>query len=176
VAGSALACVARAGSDEWADAKPRLVPAPAPAGDDEPSGAEKNRFRVLLVEDDASMALLCRFNLELSGFEVTTAATGAEGLALARNGAYDVLLFDVMLPDIGGLELAARIEGTPVVFMSARGSTEDIDRGRAAGGIDYIVKPFDPVALPERLRGDLEELAKSGPEGVWRLRHGRTRM
>jgi two-component system alkaline phosphatase synthesis response regulator PhoP len=135
---------------------------------------EARVLRVLLVEDDASMAMLCRFNLELSGFEVVTAETGADGLARATDERFDLVLLDVMLPDLGGLEIAERLRGSaaPIVFMSARDAEEDVERGRQAGAIDYVSKPFDPVELPARLRGDLEELERSGVEGVWRLRFG----
>jgi two-component system alkaline phosphatase synthesis response regulator PhoP len=131
-------------------------------------------LRVLLVEDDASMAMLCRFNLELAGFEVVTAETGAEGVAKATSERFDVVLLDVMLPDLGGLEVAEELRGTsaPIVFMSARDAEDDLERGRLAGAIDYVSKPFDPVELPARLRGDLEELGRSGVEGVWQLRFG----
>jgi two-component system alkaline phosphatase synthesis response regulator PhoP len=143
-------------------------------GGTEHGGTGLRVLRVLLVEDDASMAMLCRFNLELSGFHVVTAETGAEGLAKASSERFDLVLLDVMLPDLGGLEVADRLRdgGAPIVFMSARDSEDDLERGRSAGAIDYVAKPFDPVELPARLRGDLEELERSGVEGVWRLRFG----
>ncbi|HZQ80620.1 MAG TPA: response regulator [Gaiellaceae bacterium] len=170
MAGSARAWM---GDDEGPDVESHLAPSVAPVpSNGTPQAAEQAPPRVLIVEDDVSMSFLCRFNLELEGFAVTTATTGAEGLSLAERDAYDLVLLDVMLPDLGGHELAARIGDTPVVFMSARGSADDLARGRAAGAIDYIVKPFDPVTLPERLRRNLDELGRSGPDGVWRLRHG----
>lgn len=121
------------------------------------------------------MAMLCRFNLELSGFDVVTAETGAKGLERATSERFDVVLLDVMLPDLGGLEVAEQLRGSgvPIVFMSARDEADDVERGRRAGAIDYVAKPFDPVALPLRIRGDLEELERSGVDGVWRLRFGR---
>jgi two-component system, OmpR family, alkaline phosphatase synthesis response regulator PhoP len=129
---------------------------------------------VLLVEDDASMAMLCRFNLELAGFEVVTADTGVEGLIKATSERFDLVLLDVMLPDLGGFEVAERLRGhsAPIVFMSARDAEDDVEQGRLAGAIDYVSKPFDPVDLPVRLRGDLEELERSGTDGVWQLRFG----
>jgi CheY-like chemotaxis protein len=134
--------------------------------------------RVLLVEDDDSMRLLLTFNLEASGFEVETAATGTDGVAQAKAGRYDLLLLDVMLPDLGGFDLAERLRAeeqtrdTPIVFISARTSADDLARGRAAGAIDYVTKPFDPVQLGERLREDLEHLVAGGAERVWALRFG----
>lgn len=135
-------------------------------------------LRVLLVEDEPSMRMLCSFNLELAGFDVESVETGAEGVARAADGPYDLVLLDVMLPDLGGFEVAQRLqevhgtEDVPVVFLSARGSDADRARGRAAGAIDYVVKPFDPVALPQRLREDLAELRRSGADAVRRLRFG----
>ena len=134
------------------------------AGDDRP-------VRVVLVEDDAAMRLLCTFNLEAAGFEVVAATTGRDGVELARTRDPDVVLLDVMLPDLGGFEVAQQLKGVPVIFMSARASQADLARGRAAGAIDYVTKPFDPVALPDRVREDLEELKRSGTaDSVWTLR------
>lgn len=148
------------------------------AEDGDAGSRAEGELRVLLVEDDSAMRLLCTVNLELSGFTVVTAKTGAEGVERAVSEPFDLVLLDVMLPDLGGLEVAeqlrrdARTSGLPVVFLSARGSEIDIERGRVAGGIDYVVKPFDPLALPQRLREDLDEHSRTGAAGVWRLRFG----
>ena len=133
---------------------------------------------VLLVEDDPSMRMLCAFNLEAAGFRVITAATGEEGLDAAMTQDFDVLLLDVMLPDLGGFELAQELRAggreVPVVFVSARTSPADLAQGRAAGAIDYVTKPFDPVQLADRLREDLAELGRGGADAVWQLRFGRS--
>lgn len=136
---------------------------------------ERRDISVVVVEDDPAMRLLVRFNLESEGFRVVTAETGAEGLeAVAAHGP-DLVLLDVMLPDIGGFELANRLADVPVVFMSARASAADFAHGREAGAIDYVTKPFDPVALPARLREDLIELDRTGSAAhVWALRFGST--
>jgi DNA-binding response OmpR family regulator len=133
---------------------------------------------VLLVEDDAAMRLLCTFNLEVAGFRVETASTGREGLEVAKSKRFDLLLLDVMLPDLGGFEIAEELRSqrttrrVPIVYLSARTSAEDLARGHASGAIDYVTKPFDPVQLAARLREDLEELERAGPNGVWQLRFG----
>jgi len=137
-----------------------------------PSGESSRVLSVLVVEDDPSMRLLVTVNLELAGFRVTAAATGAEGLELAENEKPDVILLDVMLPDLGGFEVAERLPETPIVFMSARTSESDLERGRGVGAIDYVTKPFDPMALPDRLREDLEEFERGGAERVRVLRFG----
>lgn len=128
---------------------------------------------VLLVEDDAAIRLLCRVNLEAGGFRVVAAADAKEGLELAASEHPDIVLLDVMLPDGEGFDLAEKLDA-PVVFLSARTSQLDLERGRKAGALDYVTKPFDPVGLPARLREDLEELGRSGNvERVWRMRFGR---
>ena len=163
-------------------------------GEDEPAGAPERRDpprlsvvrggkagrgarrgpSVLLVEDDAAMRLLCTFNLEAAGFRVVAASTGREGLERARSERFDLLLLDVMLPDLGGFEIAGelRAQDVPVVFLSARTSAADLARGRAVGAIDYVTKPFDPVQLATRLREDLDELGRGGADHVWELRFG----
>lgn len=127
---------------------------------------------VLVVEDDPAIRLLCQVNLESDGFRVIMAGTGEEGLALAAAERPDLVLLDVMLPDGEGFDVAAKLD-VPVVFLSARTSQDDLERGRRAGALDYVTKPFDPIGLPTRLREDLEELGRSGSaEGVWRMRFG----
>ncbi len=128
------------------------------------------RLTVLLVEDDPAMRLLCRVNLEAAGYTVVIATTGSEAIERAREVDPDVVLLDVMLPDVGGFEVARQVGGAPVVFLSARVSEADIERGRTAGGIDYVTKPFDPLRLPRRIREDLDELRRGGPGAVWRMR------
>src|SRR5581483_1408782 len=107
---------------------------------------------VLLVEDDPAMQLLCQVNLESEGFRVVVAAAGREALRLAASERPDVVLLDVMLPDFGGFEIAAQLSHVPIVFLSARASELDLERGRRAGALDYVTKPFDPITLPSRLR------------------------
>jgi CheY-like chemotaxis protein len=144
----------------------------------ENSGArwESRVISVVVVEDDSAMRLLVQFNLEGAGFHVALAETGAGGIEAVAAQRPDVVLLDVMLPDLGGFEVAGRLGEVPVVFMSARASMADFERGRDAGAIDYITKPFDPVALPDRLREDLIELDRGGSAAhVWTLRFGSTR-
>jgi DNA-binding response OmpR family regulator len=135
------------------------VPEPGESGrrDGDPREAEVAR-RVLVVDDEPSMRMLCRINLELAGFEVSEAADGAEALAQAREQDVALILLDVMLPDIGGHEVAERLAAdertrdVPVVFLSARAAHGDLRRGYGLGAVDYITKPFDPVGLGERVQ------------------------
>ncbi len=147
----------------------------AVGGDATGESWENRVISVLVVEDDPAMQLLVRFNLEASGFKVAVASTGAEALETAAATTPDLALLDVMLPDVGGFEIAARLTGIPIVFMSARATEADFALGRQAGAIDYVAKPFDPVRLPARLREDLVELDRAGSaEHVWALRFGPT--
>lgn len=143
---------------------------------DAPEGRWEERvISVVVVEDDPAMRLLVQFNLETAGFRVTLAETGTEGLATVTAEEPDLVLLDVMLPDMGGFEVARNLGDVPIVFMSARASTADVARGPEVGAIDYVSKPFDPVALPDRLREDLIELDRTGSAAhVWALRFGRT--
>jgi DNA-binding response OmpR family regulator len=135
---------------------------------------------VLVVEDDPAMRMLCEFNLQASGFRVVTASTGREGIECAQAERFDMILLDVMLPDVGGFEIADRLRADPMtrdvpfVFVSARASPADLARGREAGAIDYVTKPFDPVGLAARLREDLDELGRGSADSVWELRFGPT--
>jgi DNA-binding response OmpR family regulator len=145
----------------------------------EPTEGEARQPQVLVVEDDRAMQMLVAFNLRVAGFDVTTASTGREALERAPEQRFDLILLDVMLPDLGGFEVAEELRtaeptrGVPLVFLSARTSPADLARGRAAGAVDYVTKPFDPVRLADRLREDLDELARGSADDVWELRFGR---
>jgi DNA-binding response OmpR family regulator len=173
---SVAAVLVRAASgDDAGDGGPEedVRPHLRSVGGTERSPIPKAGISVLLVEDDPAMRLICQINLESAGFRVTMATTGKEALALAAREQPDVILLDVMLPDLGGFEVAERLPKIPIVFLSARGSGADLAQGRAAGAIDYVTKPFDPIALPERVREDLEEFTRTGSaERVWTLRFG----
>jgi DNA-binding response OmpR family regulator len=114
--------------------------------------------RVLVVDDDAPIRLLCRVNLEAEGMEVLEAADGADALEKARSEQPDVVLLDVMLPKLDGWRVAeALLEDPqtgeiPIVFLTARAELRDQARGLEIGGIDYITKPFNPVELADLIR------------------------
>jgi DNA-binding response OmpR family regulator len=121
--------------------------------------------RVLVVDDDAPIRLLCRVNLEAEGMEVVEAEDGAQGLEKARSSRPDVVLLDVMLPRLDGWRVAEALledpeTGTiPIVFLTARAELRDQARGLEIGGVDYITKPFNPVELAELIRRLLERVA-----------------
>lgn len=127
--------------------------------------------KVLVVEDEPSMRFLCRINLELTGFEVLEAATGREALTRVEEPGLDLVLLDVMLPDIGGHEIARKLfdQASPsFVFVSARASRDDLRAGYELGAVDYITKPFDPVELANRVREILRRI-ESGESEQFRL-------
>jgi DNA-binding response OmpR family regulator len=103
------------------------------------------RGAVLVVEDDDAIRDVLAYHLGLAGYAVTTAADGVEGLRLARTGAPDLLVLDLMLPRMGGLDLLRVLRGesaVPVLVLSARGEVADRIAGLECGADDYVAKPF----------------------------------
>ena len=125
-------------------------------------------MRVLVIDDEAPIRLLCRINLEDEGIEVLEAATGPLGLALARAEVPDVVLLDVMMPGLDGWQVAGELlddpatRDVPIVFLTARAELSDRARGIDLGGVDYVTKPFDPVVLATTVR---ELVARAGAGG-----------
>jgi two-component system phosphate regulon response regulator PhoB len=116
------------------------------------------RPNILVVEDEAPLVTLLRYNLEREGFSVTEAHDGEEALLHLREGAPDAVLLDWMLPRVSGLEVCRQIRRVPawrdlpVLILTARGEEGDRVRGLDSGADDYIVKPFSPSELIARLR------------------------
>src|SRR5436853_272708 len=123
--------------------------------------------RVLVVDDEAPIRLLCRVNLEAEGMQVLEASDGEAGLATALEERPDVILLDVMMPGKNGWEVAEhlladdRTTGIPIVFLTARAEVKDRARGIDLGGVDYVTKPFNPVELAPLVR-DLLHRVESG--------------
>jgi DNA-binding response OmpR family regulator len=122
--------------------------------------------KVLIVDDEAPIRLLCRVNLEPEGMEVLEAADGQSGLETARAELPDVILLDVMMPGMDGWEVAERLiedETTheiPLVFLTARAELRDRARGLELGGVDYITKPFNPTELASVVEQLLERVRR----------------
>ena len=120
--------------------------------------------RVLVIDDEAPIRLLCRVNLEAEGMDVLEAADGPSGLEKARSETPDVILLDVMMPGLDGWRVAeellddGRTQQIPIVFLTARAELRDRARGLDLGGIDYVTKPFNPVELAPFLRGLLRRV------------------
>jgi len=137
--------------------------------------------RVLIVDDDAPIRLLCRVNLEAEGMEVVEAHDGADGLEKARAVEPDVVLLDVMLPQLDGWRVAeALLEdpvtgAIPIVFLTARAELRDQARGLEIGGIDYITKPFHPIELAKVIRTLLERVERGEHDAMRREKLARLR-
>ena len=112
--------------------------------------------RILLVEDDRKLGRLVESALVSDGFAVDLVETGQTALREARMGSHDAIVLDVMLPDVDGFDLCARIRGaeiwTPLIMVTARSGESDRVRGLDVGADDYLVKPFSLAELSARLR------------------------
>jgi two-component system alkaline phosphatase synthesis response regulator PhoP len=122
--------------------------------------------KVLVIDDEAPIRLLCRVNLEAEKMQVLEAADGESGVEIARTEKPDVVLLDVMLPGMDGWQVAERLvedETTsqiPLVFLTARAELRDRARGLELGGVDYITKPFNPLDLAPVIEGLLERVRR----------------
>jgi two-component system, OmpR family, response regulator len=128
------------------------------------------RPKLLVVEDDPNIVELLSASLRFAGFDVTAATNGAEAVANAREFKPDLLVLDVMLPDLDGFEVMRRLRETgvrtPVVFLTARDATDDKIRGLTLGGDDYVTKPFSLEELTARIRAVLRRSALDKPESA----------
>ena len=130
--------------------------------------------RVLVIDDEAPIRLLCRVNLEAAKIDVSEAEDGKSGLEAARAEQPDVILLDVMMPGLDGWQVFEQLlqdEATkkiPIVFLTARAELRDQARGLELGGIDYVTKPFNPLHLAPLIedllarveRGEEQELRR----------------
>ncbi len=118
--------------------------------------------KILLVEDDSDIVDLITFVLSRDGFALRCATTGEEALSLLENDKPDLVLLDLMLPGIGGLEVARRLKShaewkkIPIVMVTARSEEMDVLKGFDAGADDYVTKPFSPRVLAARVRAVLK--------------------
>jgi DNA-binding response OmpR family regulator len=122
--------------------------------------------RVLLIEDDRDIVELVRYNLEREGFQVAAATDGASGLAQVRKTPPDILLLDMMLPKISGLDICKEIRRDtslnrlPILMLTARGEEADRVVGLEMGADDYVTKPFSPRELGARVKALLSRRAR----------------
>ena len=114
------------------------------------------QIKILLVEDEATLAIIIRDTLKSQGFQVITAENGERGLQLFFHERPDVVVADVMMPNMDGFEMVKRIRNkdvtTPILFLTALSETEDVVRGFEAGANDYLRKPFGMLELIVRIK------------------------
>ncbi len=121
-----------------------------------------DRRKVLVVDDEPDVLLLCRVNLEFEGYEVIEAVDGEAAMERVREDRPDVVLLDVMMPKMDGWQVLEAIKGDedissiPVVMLTAKVQDQDQIRGWSQGAADYITKPFSPLALSQVLQDVLE--------------------
>lgn len=124
--------------------------------------------RVLLIEDDRDIVELVRYNLEREGFQVAAATDGATGLAQIRKSPPDILLLDLMLPKLSGLDICKEIRRDqslnrlPILMLTARGEEADRVVGLEMGADDYVTKPFSPRELGARVKALLRRTEPAG--------------
>ena len=119
--------------------------------------------KVLIIEDELTTAELEKNYLELTGFEVTVESNGNSGLQQALSGNYQLIILDLMLPGLDGVEICKRIRETseiPIIMISSKTEVVDKIRGFGVGANDYLTKPFDPGELVARVRSHLERYQK----------------
>lgn len=114
--------------------------------------------RILVVDDEPAIARLVKMSLAVEGYEVRTATSGFEAMEALDDMKPDLAVLDIMMPGMNGFELCLELKKSPktkntkIVFLTARGNPGDAQQGLAVGGDDYILKPFDPEELLEKVR------------------------
>lgn len=124
--------------------------------------------QILVIEDDPAIAELERDFLEINGYEVTIAGDGHQGIKDALTGNYRLILLDLMLPGIDGIELCRRIRpklDIPILIVTARAEEVDRLRGLGIGADDYIVKPFSPPELVARVKANIAQYDRLSSRG-----------
>lgn len=132
------------------------------------------KAKILVVEDDSDILNLLTYNLQSAGFDVLAVGDGHEGLTLARQHSPDLVVLDLMIPGLDGLEVCKELKrskdtaGVPVIILTARGDEVDRIVGLELGADDYVVKPFSPRELVLRIRAILRRSTSEGSvESVW---------
>ena len=129
-----------------------------------------HKTRVLVIDDEAPIRLLCRVNLEAEDMVVLEAEDGPSGIEAARRELPDAILLDVMMPGLDGWQVAERLledpsmRDVPIVFLTARAEERDRQRAYRLGAVGYMTKPLDPVRLPDQLEEILQRLERGERE------------
>lgn len=134
--------------------------------------------KILIVEDERDILQLVKLYLEKEGFRTITAATGAEGLNSAKCDKPDLVVLDLMLPEIDGLEVCKRLRSAPetamlpIIMLTAKAEESDTVIGLELGADDYVTKPFSPKALVARVKALFRRLDRSQQDNLTVLRYG----
>lgn len=122
--------------------------------------------KILIAEDERDIRDLITFTLQFAGYEVVAASNGEEALSMARQETPDLILMDVRMPRMTGYEACAamksdpKLKDVPVIFLSAKGQDSEIQVGLQAGAAEYLLKPFAPDQLTQRIQAVLQKLGK----------------
>ncbi len=131
--------------------------------------SDKTRYKILAVDDEQRMVRFIQLNLEQDGFQVITAYNGKDALEQVRTQLPDLILLDIMMPDINGFEVLRKIREVntvPVIMLTAKGEEEDRIQGLELGADDYITKPFSPRELVSRIKAVLRRTKSFQDEQV----------
>lgn len=124
-------------------------------------------MKILVVDDERLLVKGIKFNLENEGYQVECAYDGAAAVELARSGNFDLIILDLMMPEIDGLEACMRIRefsNMPIIMLTARGEDADKIMGFECGADDYVTKPFNILELKARIRAMLRRADRTGPD------------
>ncbi|MEK5429483.1 response regulator transcription factor [Lysinibacillus sp. FSL R7-0073] len=126
--------------------------------------------RILIIEDEENIARVLQLELQFEGYEAVMAHTGADGLLQYREQQWDLILLDIMLPEMSGIDVLKRIRATeshtPVIMLTAKSEVEDKVKGLDLGANDYVTKPFEIEELLARIRNALRFSQKASPTKV----------
>jgi two-component system phosphate regulon response regulator PhoB len=137
--------------------------------------------RVLIIEDERALTGVLTYNLEREGYEVTVAHDGQEGLRKAQTQPFDLILLDLMLPTLGGLDVCREIRGgdgtrdIPIIMLTAKAEETDQIVGFSMGADDYVTKPFSVKVLMQRMKA-LRRRLETGVEANDSIEHGGVRL
>jgi two-component system, OmpR family, alkaline phosphatase synthesis response regulator PhoP len=136
------------------------------------------KARILVVDDERDILELVTYNLEKDGYAVTAVSSGEDALASVRSHAPDLIVLDLMLPGIDGLEVCrvmkadARLRGIPIVMLTAKDGEADVVTGLELGATDYVTKPFSPRVLLARVKAVLRQAAAGQDDASTPLKVG----
>jgi CheY-like chemotaxis protein len=125
--------------------------------------------KILVVDDEARVREMIEFRLRLFGYEVVQAANGREALSVASSEKPDLVLLDVMMPELDGFQVCSRLKqdeatkAIPVVMLTAKAEAKDVTKAFESGAADYVVKPYDPVVLQQKVAQNLRPVAGVRP-------------